>query len=303
MKDNSSDHITHTFPVASQGSPVREDIPPRASALGDNVGSASEIAEPTFRDPQEQVGASPETMTEQVDVNETRGQGPSPSATGQLELMLAVFVSAIQRDNVLLKESIGPDIRTENGKLLQRFQQRTQELRREFTSQQNAESRRFTDLVSQIQSESTSTSELVAVKRQLQSIGEDFDSRISQASTSTQLVINELADRVQEHQAEVEEELLRLKESLKKFSEAAIHEKSVVERNLGQVNAKVSALEFKFNEQPTRQISAPEARAVVEQVNGHNVEPEGTLGNGGAVGENTSCSCRPAPCTSVVRVV
>jgi hypothetical protein len=65
----------------------------RASALGDNVGSAGEIAEPTFKNPQEQAGASAETMTEQIDANGARGQSPSPSATGQLELVLATFVS------------------------------------------------------------------------------------------------------------------------------------------------------------------------------------------------------------------
>jgi hypothetical protein len=99
------------------------------------------------------------------------------------------------------------------------------------------------------------------VKRQLQSIGEDFNSRLSRASTFTKTLINELADRIQEHPAEVEEQLAR-QDSLKKFSEAAIHDRSVVECNLGHVNAKVSVLEFKFNEQPSRQISASEVRAV-----------------------------------------
>jgi hypothetical protein len=86
---------------AIEVSPAGEDIPPRVNALGDNVCSAGETAEPTFRDPQEQAGASAVTMTEAVDVNETRGQSSIPSATGQLELMLATFVSAMQRDNAL----------------------------------------------------------------------------------------------------------------------------------------------------------------------------------------------------------
>ena len=296
-------HTSEAQP-ASQGSPAGEDIPPRVNALGDNLGSAGENAEPTFIDLQEQIGASAETMTAEVELNETRGQSHSPCATDQLERMLATFMSAMQRDNALLKESIRADIRTENEKLLQRFEQQTQELRREFTSQMDAESRKFTGLVSQVQSETKSG--LVAVKRQLQNIGEEFDSRLSQASTSTQVVINELADRVQEQRVEVDEELARLKESLGKYSEAAIHDKSVVERYLGQVNAKFSELEAKFNEQPTRQISAPEAHALsydaispsVAQVNDHTIEPEGTLGNGGSVGENASCSCRPAPCNS-----
>jgi hypothetical protein len=85
-------------------------LPPRASALGDNVGSAGEIAEPTLRDPQEQAGPSVETMTVQVDANEARGQSPNPSATGQLELILATFVFAMQRDSALLKESIRADV-------------------------------------------------------------------------------------------------------------------------------------------------------------------------------------------------
>ena len=289
---------------ASQVSPAGEDVPPRDNALGDNVDSADETDEPTLRDPQEQVGASAQTMSEEVEVNENRGQSPSAGVTGQLELMLATFMSAMQRENALLKESIRADIRTESEKVLQRFELQAQELRREFTNQMNVESRRVTGLVSQIKSESQS--ELVAVKRQLRSIGEDFDSRLNQANTSSQVVINEPADRVEEHRAEVNDELARLKESLGNYSEALTHDKSVVERSLGQVNAKVSELESKFNEQTTKQISAPEARAVsrdsispsVAQVHGPTVEPEGTLGNGGAVGEDASCSCRPAHCTS-----
>jgi ribosome-binding protein aMBF1 (putative translation factor) len=77
----------------------------------------------------------------------------------------------------------------------------------------NAESRRVTGLVGQIQSESKTERE--AVKCQLENIGEEFDSRLSQARTSTQVVINELADRVQEHRTEVDEERAQLKESLK----------------------------------------------------------------------------------------
>jgi hypothetical protein len=38
------------------------------------------------------------------------------------------------------QDRVRADIRTENEKLLQRFEQQTQELRREFTSQMNAES-------------------------------------------------------------------------------------------------------------------------------------------------------------------
>jgi uncharacterized coiled-coil protein SlyX len=111
------------------------------------------------------------------------------------------------------------------------------------------------------------------------------------------LVINELADQLQEHGAQVETRLACQKESLEKFSEAATQEKSAVERHLDRLNAKVQALETNFNELPTRQVLASEGRGIghdassssTHQTNDHSMEPEGTIGNGEQVRE---CSCR-----------
>jgi uncharacterized protein YukE len=81
--------------------------------------------------------------------------------------------------------------------LLERFDQQTQQLREEFNGKLDAESRRVTNLVNQVQNDATS--KLVAVKKQLQSISTELDSRLGQFQVTTQVVINELADQLQEH--------------------------------------------------------------------------------------------------------
>jgi uncharacterized coiled-coil protein SlyX len=120
------------------------------------------------------------------------------------------------------------------------------------------------------------------------------------------VVINELADQLHEHRAQVETRLVCQEESLEKFSEAATQEKSTVERHLDRLNAKVQALETNFNELPTRQALASEVRGIghdassssAHQTNDHSIEPEGTLGNGEQVRECASCSGRSVPGTA-----
>jgi uncharacterized coiled-coil protein SlyX len=120
------------------------------------------------------------------------------------------------------------------------------------------------------------------------------------------VVINELADQLQEHRAQVETRLACQKESLEKFTEVATQEKSAVERHLDRLNAKVQALETNFNEMPPRQALASGARGIghdtssssAHQTNDHSMEPEGTLGNGEQVGECASCSGRSVPGTA-----
>jgi uncharacterized coiled-coil protein SlyX len=135
-----------------------------------------------------------------------------------------------------LQENIKADTLTVHENLLKRFDQQTQQLREEFASKLDAESRRVTSLVNQVQNEVTL--ELVAVKKQLQSLSTELDWRLGQYHITTQIVINELADQLEEYRAGVETKLAGQKESLDKFSEAATQEKSAVERHLDRLNAK-----------------------------------------------------------------
>jgi hypothetical protein len=120
------------------------------------------------------------------------------------------------------------------------------------------------------------------------------------------VVINELADQLQEHRAQVETRLACQKESLEKFTEAATQEKSAVERYLDRLNTKVQALETNFNELPTRQALASEAGGIghdassssAHQTNDHSMEPEGTVGNSEQVRDCANCSGRSVPSTA-----
>jgi hypothetical protein len=76
----------------------------------------------------------------------------------------------------IFQEKVRGDIKSETQKLLQTFEAQTQGLRKKFNSKVESETRRTSQLVSQVQSETTT--ELVAVKQQLQDIGAEFDSRL-----------------------------------------------------------------------------------------------------------------------------
>jgi hypothetical protein len=169
-------------------------------------------------------------------------------------------------------------------RLLQSFEARTQELRTVLNSRLESVAGRVSHLVTQVQTEKAS--ELVAFKRQLQSLGNEFDSRLDQSNTSNQLVVNELADQMQEHRSEVSSQMARQKESLEKLSQATT---KALGRQFDLVNAKVVALESQLNEMPTRQAFATEGRVVVQdaaspsagQANDPATGPEGTETSGG----------------------
>jgi hypothetical protein len=72
----------------------------------------------------------------------------------------------------------------------------------------------------------------------------DFEIRLEQANTNTQLLVNELADQVSEHRSgvvahlvklgqDVDSKITRQKESLEKIAKAATQEKFEVDHQLG----------------------------------------------------------------------
>jgi hypothetical protein len=147
-------------------------------------------------------------------------------------------------------------------------------------------------------------SELVAFKRQLQSLGNEFDSRLGQSNTSTQLVVNKLADQTQEHRSEVSSQMARQKDGLEKLSQATTQ---ALGRQFDLVNAKVVALESQLNEMPTRQAFATEGQVVVQDAaspsarpaNGPATGPEATEPSCGLVGERVSCTHQPTTCNTL----
>jgi hypothetical protein len=100
------------------------------------------------------------------------------------------------------------------------------------------------------------------------------------------LVVNELADQIQDHRSEVSSQIVRQKKSLEKLSQATTQ---ALGRQFDLVNAKVIALESQLNEMPTRQAFATEGRVVVQDAaspsagpaNDPATGPEGTETSGG----------------------
>ena len=307
--------------AAGERDPANSDYPTLSLA------SASETPEQDTIRPQE-AELGPQSQVNEVSEQSDPTQPVSVDSTNQLQKMLLEFFASVRADLGSHREEIQEsvrselsshreeiqasvradmsqvrsDIRAENEKLLQSFEAQTREIRKEVDNKLESEARRVSQLVSQVQTETAS--ELVAVKQQLQSISSEFDSRLDQANASTQLVINELADQMQEHRSEMSNQMVRQKESLENLSQATTQE---LGRQFDLVNAKVLALESKLNEMPVRQTLATEARVVVQDAaslsagpaNDPATEPDGTEASGGLVGETVSCTHQPAPCNTL----
>jgi predicted nucleic acid-binding Zn-ribbon protein len=180
--------------------------------------------------------------------------------------MLAGVMAAIQQSNVTLQESfradlnsVRADLRSENEKLIKRFEAQTQETKKEFAAKLDLEARRLTNLVGKVQQETGSG--IATVKKQMQTLSTDFDARLEEPQTNTQVVINELAEQIADQRSgfeahlaqlgqEFNKKLTRQKESLEETTKSVSQEKSAVERRFEQVDAKVMALESKICEIP-----------------------------------------------------
>jgi hypothetical protein len=104
--------------------------------------------------------------------------------------------------------SVRADLKAENEKLIQRFEKQNQEVNKEFEAKLDSEARRLANLVGKVQKETEY--ELVAVKKQMQVIGTNFEIRLDQSQANTQIVINELTDQIADYRPEVDANVARL---------------------------------------------------------------------------------------------
>jgi hypothetical protein len=170
-----------------------------------------------------------------------------------------------------------------------------------------------TSLVSQVQKETET--QLLAVKKQIIGISTDFTSKLEQASTDTQLVVNELADQMAEHRSEVDSNFARLEqevgnevtrqqERVKEIAKASTQEKSAVDRKFDKLQEKLLALEDKICGLPGRQNSAADVPEIGHdttsptdvRMNEASTSKKGTTGYNGASGGNGSFSCQSNHC-------
>jgi hypothetical protein len=189
--------------------------------------------------------------------------------------------------------SVRNDIKVENEKLIKRFELQNQEAKKEFAAKLDSEARRLTSFVGQVRKETES--ELLAVKRQIQAVSTEFETRIGQANANTQGIIEELSSQVVDHRSEVEATITKLDQDMSsRFS----RQKESIE----QVNAKIVALESKICEVPTRSAVVAEPCAV-ENLQSPSVVNQsdlimnnGTINNSVPTNENPTCSCQSSSC-------
>jgi hypothetical protein len=144
---------------------------------------------------------------------------------------------------------------------------KNQETKKEFSAKLDAEASRMTKLVGQVQRETEAG--LLAVKRLMQTNNNELETRIVQASSTTQGVVEELANQIEVHRSEVDSTINKLGQDIdNRFSrqketieQASMQEKSAFDIKIEQVKAKIVALENKVMELPRSAVVA-EPRAV-----------------------------------------
>jgi uncharacterized coiled-coil protein SlyX len=175
---------------------------------------------------------------------------------------------------------------------MKRFELQSQEAKKEFSAKLDSEAWRLTNLVGQVQK--GTESELLAVKRQIQVVSTEFETRFGQANANTQGIIDELSRQVVDHRSEVEASITKLDQDISRFS----RQKESIE----QVNAKIGALESKICEVLTRSAVVAEPCAV-ENLQSPSIVNQsdlimnnGTINNSVPTNENPTCSCQSSSC-------
>jgi hypothetical protein len=108
----------------------------------------------------------------------------------------------LAESNARLENSLRADIRSENEKLIKRFEAENHKLSKEFSDRLLSETKRFAQLIGQVQKETEV--ELVAVRRQLEVTSSEFDNKLEQANSQTNAILDEIASKVIENRSEIE---------------------------------------------------------------------------------------------------
>jgi hypothetical protein len=223
-------------------------------------------------------------------------------------------INSVRADLVANQESVKAEIgrirkgiQAENEKLISKFELKNQETKKLLEAKLDSEARRLTNLVGQVQKDAES--ELLAVKRQIQAVNTDLETRIMQANSTMQGVIEELANHMEEHKSEVDSTINKLGQDInnrltrqkESIDQASTQEKSDFDNEIQQVNAKIVALEHKFMEF-LRSAVVAEPHAVDNNVGSPSVvTPSDQIrgdGNGNSVltDRNRTCSCQANSC-------
>jgi hypothetical protein len=196
---------------------------------------------------------------------------------------------AINQENVKIELSkIRKDIRTENKVLVRKFEAQNQQTKKDLTEKLQTESRRLTNLVSQVRKKTEAV--LLGAKRQLQSVSFEFEARTVQVSNYTQSL-------VEEYRSEISGQVKKLDQEIKKkLDENLKNQQERQKKDLNIVNTKIVALENKVAELPRPSV-VTESSTALQNLVPLSVVPSSDLNHVSvSPDENRTCSCQTTSC-------
>jgi hypothetical protein len=294
----------HTEGMGSVGEPIVESIP-----------STSESKQKPQK-PSSQPSEKQPVLKETVDIQELLAgvmavvQQSQESLKADLAASNEILkesvkaeISSVRADLAANQESvkgefikIRKDIQSEHEILISRFECQNQQTKKELSGKLETESKRLTNLVTQMQRENES--ELLGVKRQLQTINSDIEAKLQQTNNTTQALVEELANQVDEQQSEVSNKIQKLDQEIDTRLERQKESinQALIEQNFAQVNAKIVGFENRVLEQPrTEVVNEPLTNGVNLQspsVVDHNALQQ----TSDPTDENRTCSCQTINC-------
>jgi hypothetical protein len=149
-------------------------------------------------------------------------------------------------------------------------------MEKECTNKIETETRRLTNLLSQVQK--VTEAELLGAREQLQAVSSEFEARTEQAGSATQRLVEGLADQVENVRSEVNGQIERQKE------------------NINQVNAKLVALESKVLELPRQAVGNEPCPADLTIASSSMFQPSDMNQLSVLPDENRTCSCQTSSC-------
>jgi hypothetical protein len=228
--------------------------------------------------------------------------------------MIATLHESFKGEISAFKNEIKEDIRLE----FKRFERENQKLRQELTEKLSSETDKFSHLLRQVQDDTES--ELVAVKRNFQVMGTEFDAKLGQQAKNTSRIADELASKIVQNREQVTEQISKLSEEintvksnltkdeeifqkgqgerLEHVLQVVEREKSVNKRNFEELKSAISNLKGKTPVSPTAacsvEMSQPSESSFVPATLTVSASDDGTdsnHGNGNVVCSGNHVSC------------
>jgi hypothetical protein len=124
------------------------------------------------------------------------------------------------------------DVRSENQKLIKKFEKDHHNLRQELTEKLSSETDKFSYLLRQVQDDTES--ELLAVKKNFQVMSTEFDAELGQQAKDTSRIANELTGKIVQNRQQVTEQIAKLSEEIYTVKNNFAKENEVFQKRQGE---------------------------------------------------------------------